>query len=201
MLESVVESISWNGAMKQNANKIVAGGSKVKSLTAALASLVSLGMVLLSGGTAIAATEVSTKVADKVANKVADKAKPALTALTAAATAPAPVATDLPTQILQRLARGQDASSLIRQYKSSHAPTASLSVPRGGELRQLQQAEAALMASLRKLQTPLAAEASVLQQGSSSFAQWRAAQMVLEVRQQAILKKLTDSHALSLIHI
>ena len=196
--------------MKQNTNKTVAAGSKLIPLLSALATVA---MLLAGGNTGAAGNNNPASPAGPApavtASPVAAPAKPGAGGLVVAA-APGTAATakktvaiavdsaaDLPAQILQQITRGQDASGLIRQYRTAAGAlvAGSLAVDRGSELRQFSQAEAALVASLRTLQATVAPDAAGLQQGSNSFAQWRAAQMVLEVRQQAILKKLQDSHA------
>lgn len=125
-------------------------------------------------------------------------AKPAAARAAQSAAPVAATPADPARPLLQAITLGQDAASLIQQYRSSQAAQAvpgSIVADRTQELRQAQDAGQALGSALQSLQGSILPAANTLQQGSNALAQWQAAQLMLDARLQGIGKRLQASGA------
>jgi RHS repeat-associated protein len=107
-------------------------------------------------------------------------------------------------KILQEIGAGRDASALILQYRQNQPGVAAADavgdagsgpfLTRSSEIRQYQQAGSSLANALQDLQGSGFA-ATALPSARAAYLQWRAAELILAVRHQAIEQKLQDSAA------
>ncbi len=96
-------------------------------------------------------------------------------------------------KILEQIAAGRDASALIKQYRVAHGAGDSASVDRAAELRQLRDAEQALMAALTPLESRGGASSAELAPAMAAYQAWKAAAMLHTAHQGRIEKRLTES--------
>jgi transglutaminase-like putative cysteine protease len=121
------------------------------------------------------------------------KATPAAKAAPAKVRQPAAARETDQRNILERIAAGRDAASAIAGYRKAYGDSASPSVDRGAERRQLQEAEQALHGALLPLQKLNSASAAQLAPAWQASQAWRAAVLVHDGHQQAIEARLAKA--------